>query len=284
MSAHLGSLAYVFVSMSPPLYHFYNPRLIYCFIFQSFLSWFKLRLMIDQSKKHRLVVPSLSYQKYLMIFDHHIMSQLYPIRIAIVALISLLLLCTHRAGATPPREMSHRDSVFVRQLRIKFEGGLEYIVPYDASRQIRTVSINLYPGVQLFQRVHLSLHAGITATYAWGNIIQWDQNFQNVTYQTAAFGIGPGILIRFEPLIVGRFSLSVDVAEKLLFYTAHFPAGGDIYNFMSSLGGSICYRVSKRDKVSFGGRWMHVSNGQGLNQHNPSYEGAGVNLSVIHYF
>jgi hypothetical protein len=53
---------------------------------------------------------------------------------------------------------------------------------------------------------------------------------------------------------------------------------------MSRLGGSLCYRVSKREKIAIGGRWMHVSNGQGFNQHNPSYENAGVNLSLIHYF
>lgn len=200
------------------------------------------------------------------------------------ALLCLMLLCGIRAHASPPRTLTHRDSVFIKKIRLKIDGGFEYMVPYDASRQIRTVSLNLYPGVQLFQRVHLSLHAGITATYAWGNIIQWDQHFQNVTLETAAFGIGPGVQIRFEPLIVGRFSLSLDVSERLLFYTAHFPAGGDVYNFMSCLGGSINYRVSRREKISFGGRWMHVSNGQGLTQHNPSYEGAGINISVIHYF
>jgi lipid A 3-O-deacylase len=208
----------------------------------------------------------------------------HHIGIGRIAAMCIMLLVSMRLSAAPPREMSHRDSVFIKQMRLKLEAGFEYIVPYQASRQIKTVSINIYPGVQLFQKVHLSLHAGITATYAWGSIIQYGQNFQDVSYQTAALGIGPGVLIRFEPLIAGRFSLSVDVAEKLLFYTEHFPAGGDIYNFMTSLGGSICYRITKREKVSFGGRWMHVSNGQGLTQHNPSYEGAGVNISVIHYF
>ena len=187
-------------------------------------------------------------------------------------------------NAEPPRQLTHRDSVFLSKLRRRVDIGLEYMAPYDANRLIRTVSFNAYPCVQFFQKVHLSIGAGITASYAWGNIIQLGQNLQPYTLQTAAFGIGPGILIRFEPVVVGRFSISLDVNEALLLYTSHFPAGGDVYNIMSRLGGAICYRITKRDKISIGARWMHVSNGQGFDQHNPSYPAAGGNISVIHYF
>jgi hypothetical protein len=201
--------------------------------------------------------------------------------VALVLIIALLF-----AGglyAAPPR-MTHSDSLVLRSLRLKLDVGAEYMAPYDPSRQIRTVSVNIYPSVQLFQRVHLSLGAGITTTYAWGNIIQYGSNFVPVTLQTAAFGIGPGLLVRFEPLIVGRFSLSLDMNLALILYSEHFPAGGDIYDFMLRFGGSICYRVTQRDKIALGGRWMHVSNGQGLNEHNPSYPSGGANISVIHYF
>jgi hypothetical protein len=193
-------------------------------------------------------------------------------------------ICCTVLHAEPPRQLTHRDSVFLSHMRRRMDIGLEYMAPYDASRLIRTVSFNAYPCVQFFQKVHLSLGAGITATYAWGNIIQLSQNFQPYTLQTAAFGIGPGILIRFEPVVVGRFSISLDVNEALLIYTSHFPAGGDIYNIMSRLGGAICYRITKKDKIALGGRWMHVSNGQGFNEHNPSYPSAGGSISVIHYF
>lgn len=198
-------------------------------------------------------------------------------------LIAVVLMCSDLYAA-PPRELTHRDSVFLSRLRRRMDVSAEYMAPYDPSRQIRTVSFNAYPCIQMFQQVHLSVGVGITATYAWGNIIQLGQNYQPFTLQTAAFGIGPGLLIRFEPLVVGRFSISLDINEALLLYTEHFPAGGDVYNFMSRLGGAICYRVTKRDKVALGGRWMHVSNGQGFNEHNPSYPAAGANISVIHYF
>jgi lipid A 3-O-deacylase len=198
--------------------------------------------------------------------------------------VTILMLYAAAATAAPPRQLTHRDSLIMGTLRFKLDVGADYMVPYDASRQIRTVSENIYMGVQFFKPVHLSLYGGITATYAWGNIVQLGNNYQPVTLQTAAFGIGPGVLVRFEPLIVGRFSLSLDVGEALLFYSRYFPAGGDIYNFMSRLGGSICYRIGRKNKIAIGGRWMHVSNAQGYNQHNPSYDNAGGNISVIHYF
>ena len=212
---------------------------------------------------------------------HHSSQRNY---LLLILLMGFMLCCSLYAGAEPPRQLTHRDSVFLSQMRRRLDIGVDYMAPYDASRMIRSVFVNAYPCIQMFQRVHLSIGGGITATYAWGNIIQLDHNFQPVTLQTAAFGIGPGFLIRFEPIVVGRFSLSLDINEAVLFYTARFPAGGDIYNFMSKLGGGICYRITKRDKISINARWLHISNGQGLNQHNPSYPAGGGGISVIHYF
>ena len=218
---------------------------------------------------------------YFPIFERTMNTKIFS---RLLLLLCLSLLCAAGLHAEPPRELTHRDSVFLSHLRRRMDVSAEYMAPYDASRMIRTVDLNIYPSIQMFNKVHLSIGVGVTATYAWGNIVQYGTNFQDVTMQTAAFGIGPGFLIRFEPLIVGRFSLSLDVNEALIIYTRHFPAGGDIYNFMSKLGGALCYRISKHDKIGVGGRWMHVSNGQGLTQHNPSYPAAGVNISVIHFF
>ena len=199
-------------------------------------------------------------------------------------LLCVSLLCVAGLRAEPPRPLTHRDSVFLSHLRRRMDINVEYMAPYLASREIKTVFINAYPCIQMFNKVHLTIGVGVTATYAWGNIIQYDKNFNNITMPTAAFGIGPGFLIRFEPVLVGRFSLSLDIDEALILYTRNFPAGGDIYNFVHRLGGAICYRIAKRDKIAIGGRWMHVSNGQGLNPHNPFYPAAGANISLIHFF
>ena len=82
--------------------------------------------------------------------------------------VGLLLLCSLYASAEPPHPLTHKDSVYISHLRRRMEVNAEYLAPYDASRLIRTVTLNAYPCIQMFEKVHLTLGAGITATYAWG--------------------------------------------------------------------------------------------------------------------
>ncbi len=177
---------------------------------------------------------------------------------------------------------THRDSV--RAIQFKLEAGPEYMAPYHHSRQIQTISADLMLGVQFFRKVRLSLYGGGTMTYAWGNIIEWDQNFQDVKYSNSAFGAGPAFIVRVEPVISRHVSLSADISGALILYTAHFPAGGDIYNFMWRLGPSVLYHINDRCSLVMSAKWMHVSNGQGLNPHNPSYEAVGGAIHFIYHF
>src|SRR5665213_3446744 len=93
----------------------------------------------------------------------------HSIRVLILVLTAMIY--TSSLSAEPPRQLTHRDSVFISHLRRRMDLGLEYMAPYDPSRQIRTVFLNAYPSIQFFERVHLSIGVGISATYAWGNII-----------------------------------------------------------------------------------------------------------------
>jgi hypothetical protein len=171
-----------------------------------------------------------------------------------------------------------------RAIRFKLEAGAEYMVPYHRNRQVQTVSADVLLGIQFFRKVRLSLYAGVTTTYAWGNIIQWDNNFKDVVYLNAAFGAGPAFLIRAEPVISKHVSLSADIHGGLILYSSRFPYGGDIYNFMWRLGPSVIYRITDQYSITLGLRWMHVSNGQGLGPQNPSYESFGANVHFIRYF
>lgn len=176
------------------------------------------------------------------------------------------------------------DSAKIRTTRLKFETGLELMLPYDQSRQIQTISENFLFGAQFFKKWHLQILGGITTSYAYGNIIQWDDNFNNVTYQNNAFGAGPVLQIRIEPLVIKKFSISLDVGTGIIFYSSRFPYGGDYYNFMSRLGGSFIYQINPKFAIGVSGKWMHVSNGQGLGPFNPSYEAAGMSVQLTRYF
>ncbi len=158
------------------------------------------------------------------------------------------------------------------------EAQAEYLWPTADGRDIRTLSVHALVGRGFFDASFISWRAGVTASYAWGHIIQLDDQFQDVRYENAAGALGPMGLVRLQtPPLIG-FSIGGDASGGLLLYTRDFPAGGDIYNFMWRAGLLLEYRVNDDLGVGAGFHVMHVSNGQGLGPQNPSYEGAGPGL------
>jgi lipid A 3-O-deacylase len=165
--------------------------------------------------------------------------------------------------------------------RFKIEPSVEYLAPIHPYRSIQTISGNLLLGV--YRNRHFSIYGGFTATYAWGTIIQWDSNFNNITYKNKALGLGPVFLIRYEIFIYKGLSISPDFSGGIILYSSKFPYGGDIYNFMWRLGGAIHYHINKMWEVNINAKWMHVSNGQGLGPWNPSYEAEGIGIGFTRY-
>lgn len=168
--------------------------------------------------------------------------------------------------------------------KFKWESGVEYLWPVERERQIQTVSFNAFIGKEFFRKIHLSPYGGITATYAWGNIIQMNDTFQEMEYDNAAFGIGPVFMMRFELLVYRGFTLGADASGAVVFYSSDFPAGGDFYNFMWRIGPTAAWRFNSKYSINAGYRWMHVSNGQGIGQHNPYYPAQGISINFDRYF
>lgn len=164
------------------------------------------------------------------------------------------------------------------------EFGLEYLWPISGDRQIQTASIDFLVGKEFCQKTHISLYAGATLTRAWGHILQFNEFFQDVRYDNSAYGIGPNFLMRWAPIRLKRLSLSLDTSGGIIIYSEDFPAGGDFYNFMWRIGPSLLYQITSSSTLVLGYKWMHVSNGQGMTDKNPSYEGRGLSLHVSRYF
>ncbi len=158
----------------------------------------------------------------------------------------------------------------------------EYITPADKNRNIQTAAINLMPGIEFMadQRISIAIHAGIAATSAWGTITQWNSNFQDVDYPANAFGAGPAYLLGFGVYLTPKLLVAFESSAAIILYNTHFPPGGDIYNFMLRKGLMLSFQAGKNCTFTLGGRFMHVSNGQGLNPHNPAYEGWGLHAGV----
>jgi hypothetical protein len=161
---------------------------------------------------------------------------------------------------------------------------VSYLAPTKADRQIQTVFFDVVVGVELWDFLGIDIYWGLTSTVAWGWISQLDDHFNDVRFDTLVGGLGPMLALRAEPLRplcfagCAGFSLALDASGAFVLYSAHFPPGGDIYNFAWRVGGTIGYSVTPRLRIELGGQWMHVSNGQGLGAFNPSYEGVGITL------
>jgi lipid A 3-O-deacylase len=164
---------------------------------------------------------------------------------------------------------------------------IEYLYPTKELRNIRTVNLNAYYLIK--ESEIINLYAGITATHAKGHITQFEGyldegTFREVDFNNEATGMGPGILADLCVWRNNHFSLHFDGSGSLIFYNRDFPAGGDIYNFMLRIGPVLKYVFGEDQNIGLGYQWMHVSNGQGVGPHNPSYDTHGLNLQYTFAF
>jgi len=160
---------------------------------------------------------------------------------------------------------------------------IEYYYPVEADRNIKTVNINTFIPFAEIKSINTVFHYGLTGTYATGDITQLEGSLANgtlreVNYDTKAFGIGPGILADVGVFNMGDLSLHLSGSGSIIFYDRDFPAGGDQYNFMWRGGPGLAYAIEQDQTIGIVYNWMHVSNGQGMGDQNPSYNAEGVTL------
>ncbi len=104
------------------------------------------------------------------------------------------------------------------------------------------------------------------------------------TFDSAATGAGPVLAIRAELGHSGNVSASLDGSAGVLLYDRDFPAGASRYAFMFRYGPTLSYRLNDRQTFSLTFRGMHVSNGQGFNDHNPEYNAMGIGVQFLGVF
>ena len=110
----------------------------------------------------------------------------------------------------------------------------------------QTTSANAWVGRGILHQSWLAWRAGVTATWATGYILQFDDQFRDVRFDNAAAGVGPSFALRLQTPGFARLVVGVEGSGGLIFDTRHFPAGGDIYNFMRRAGPSIERHVAER--------------------------------------
>lgn len=156
-------------------------------------------------------------------------------------------------------------------------------------RHINTTNVHLFLREREWAPLNLKLKLGLTVSRATGSIEQLQGSFEagtlrSVTLDSPGWGVGPMAEAQFKLFEMGRLSGSLDATAGVLLYDRKFPAGGDRYNGMGQIGPSLSWQTGNGDRtgaITAGWRQMHVSNGQGMNAGNPSYESRGWTLRYV---
>jgi hypothetical protein len=97
-----------------------------------------------------------------------------------------------------------------------------------------------------------------------------------------ALGAGAGVTARWTILDFDRFRFFVDGAGDLILIDRPFPPHGSIYDFFLHPAVGVGARVSDSYWIEAAARFAHISNGQGFDAANPTWDGEGLVLGVRH--
>jgi hypothetical protein len=164
--------------------------------------------------------------------------------------------------------------------------GLEYLTPDKPDRNLYTTSLDLMLRVRKLEHSHFHVYVGITLTHSTGSITQLKisdaaSTSTEVVVDSPGTGIGPEVLARTDLFRFKDVTLSVDGHAGILAYDRDFPAGGARYNFMWRIGPTMSYQIDKKQHVALSYTLAHISNGQGLNSHNPADNSHGFAVQFL---
>lgn len=169
------------------------------------------------------------------------------------------------------------------QIERKWMVNAQQFSPAHDDREIDMTEIDFLITTRAFEKFHLTLMLGATASFARGEITQLEGSYEEGTFRSATYesdgnGLGPLSSLKLDLLHGSKLSLSLDVSSGVVFYDEPFPAGGTHYNGMFRAGPTLTYSLDDKQSVAIGYRWMHLSNGRGEGSDNPSYEGNGIHV------
>ena len=166
---------------------------------------------------------------------------------------------------------------------------LQELGPVESDRKIRTANFDFLFHIRRFDSPDFKFYGGLTVSRSRGAITRRTDSagagtLMDENLDSTATGAGPVLAIRAEFPHSGNVSASLDGSAGILLYDRDFPAGASRYDFMFRYGPTLSYRLNGRQALSLTLRGMHVSNGQGINRHNPQYNAAGLGVQFLGAF
>ena len=166
---------------------------------------------------------------------------------------------------------------------------VQELMPVESDRKIRTTNLDLLFRIRTFDTPDFKFHGGLTVSHSRGTITRQTGSFEagtlkNEKYDSTATGAGPVLAVQAELGRGRNLSTSLHGSAGVLLYDRDFPAGASRYDFMLRYGLTFSYGLNDRQDLSVTLRGMHVSNGQGINSHNPQYNAMGVGVQYLRAF
>lgn len=158
---------------------------------------------------------------------------------------------------------------------------VQHIRPTQWDRQLQLTNVSWFLAKTSIVDDRLEIKLGGTASRASGSITQLkgslaDGTLHSEVLQSPAWGLGPTASASLRLVNLGAARIGLDTSGSLMFYDRRFPSGGSWYNGMLQAGPSMGLGLGNGRSLTAGVRWTHISNGQGLGAHNPSFDGRGL--------
>ena len=157
---------------------------------------------------------------------------------------------------------------------------LAFYGPEDKlGRDIQMTLLNI--GAERYFRKNLGFVADAYLVSTSGNIIQSPDPAE---LDSDSFGIGGSLGLKWHFIRSQRWSAFVDGSVGLLYTDNEFPSGGTKLNVLSRANIGITWQMRRQLHLVTSLSLVHVSNGKGLTEENPSFNGEGGYLGLVYRF
>ncbi len=152
---------------------------------------------------------------------------------------------------------------------VHYHSTLEHYTSENNDKPISVTQLNTEASKYVFNR--LSVSGNVMIAFMRGSRII---AFQERRAHTV--GAGFSGWVRWEVANFDHHNFFIEVGHGMLFTLREFPPGGTKWNFSIRRGFGFNVHLKDNRYLTFGWRWMHLSNGRGFIPENPAYEGNGL--------
>ncbi|NOX42469.1 MAG: hypothetical protein GXP19_01860 [Gammaproteobacteria bacterium] len=147
-----------------------------------------------------------------------------------------------------------------------------YAGAYSGTDDRKGIDIkNISVGASYYMTDGLGLYAELMVLTSRGKLNGLDADTE---------GLGGFFALRWHFLRSNNWSAFFNHGIGWVTFNDDFPPGGTTLNALLQYGFGMTARVNQSIKLQFGVRAIYISNGRGLVDDNPSYDGQGVYLGI----